>query len=281
MDDQIHICHTPAGTIEYRLYGRGQPLLFLHGGHGNCHDDLFHKGFDPARFTLITPSRPGYGRTPVTEPAGPAQTADLTAALLEALSIPRVVVIGISAGGPSAVALAARHPARVDRLILISAITQRWLTPADPLYKKGKRLFGPGVERYTWAMFRGLFRLFPHAMTRMLAGQVSTHPPRQFSHEEIADIRRMISTQRSHAGFVLDLDQTLPADTLHQVSCPTLILHSRNDHTVSGAHADFAHRHIRSSQLKWYANAWGHLLWTGSDSALPIADALAFLPVTT
>src|SRR5690606_10244304 len=100
MDDHIHICHTPLGTIEYRLYGQGKPMLFVHGGHGSCRDDLFHKGFDPARFKLITPSRPGYGRTPVTDASGPARTADLIAAMLETLSIPRVAVIGISAGGP-------------------------------------------------------------------------------------------------------------------------------------------------------------------------------------
>src|SRR5690606_30495134 len=120
-------------------------------------------GFDPARFKLITPSRPGYGRTPVTDASGPARTADLIAAMLETLSIPRVAVIGISAGGPSAIALAAQHPGRVDRLILISAVTHRWLSPEDPLYKKGKRLFAPGIERYTWAMFRTLFGLFPKA----------------------------------------------------------------------------------------------------------------------
>jgi pimeloyl-ACP methyl ester carboxylesterase len=59
-----HLIETPLGTIGYSVIGMGKPLLFLHGGYSNCRETLFHKGFKTNDFKLITPSRPGYSRTP-------------------------------------------------------------------------------------------------------------------------------------------------------------------------------------------------------------------------
>lgn len=59
------VINTKLGEIEYRLIGNGIPILFMHGGHSNCNETLCHKGFNLEKFKLITPSRPGYGRTPL------------------------------------------------------------------------------------------------------------------------------------------------------------------------------------------------------------------------
>ena len=78
-----NLIETKIGEIEFTQKGTGIPLLFIHGGHGNCHESLFHKGFDLDKFRLITPSRPGYGRTPLSTNDSPKRTADILAAFFE------------------------------------------------------------------------------------------------------------------------------------------------------------------------------------------------------
>ena len=50
------IVKTCLGDIEFKLIGKGTPVLFVHGGHSNCNETLCHKGFDLEKFKLITPS---------------------------------------------------------------------------------------------------------------------------------------------------------------------------------------------------------------------------------
>lgn len=75
----ININH---GEVEYRSIGTGRPIVFIHGGHSNCHETLSHKGFDLEKFQLITPSRPGYGKTPLSNNQTPSKAASLLADLL-------------------------------------------------------------------------------------------------------------------------------------------------------------------------------------------------------
>lgn len=70
------IINTRLGDIEYSSFGKGIPILFLHGGHSNCYEKLCHKGFDLTRFQLITPSRPGYGETPLNNKKTPKKAAE-------------------------------------------------------------------------------------------------------------------------------------------------------------------------------------------------------------
>ena len=53
---EIKIIDTDKGQVEYSIVGKEKPVLFLHGGHSNCKETLFHKGFDTNKFQLITPS---------------------------------------------------------------------------------------------------------------------------------------------------------------------------------------------------------------------------------
>ncbi|HAS42139.1 MAG TPA: alpha/beta hydrolase, partial [Microscillaceae bacterium] len=100
------IIQTKLGQIEYSSIGQGTPIVFFHGGHSNCQETLFYKGYDTARFQLITPSRPGYGQTPLNGHKQPKEAASLIAAMLEKLDLHQVVVVGISAGGLTAIEFA-------------------------------------------------------------------------------------------------------------------------------------------------------------------------------
>ena len=140
---KLEIINTDKGQIEYSIVGKGKPVLFLHGGHSNCKETLFHKGFDTNKFQLITPSRPGYGKTPLDDKLTPRKTADLVVALLNYLKMDKIVLYAISAGGLTSIELASRYPERVDKLILASAVSKKWLDKNGQVYRTAKKLFNP------------------------------------------------------------------------------------------------------------------------------------------
>ena len=78
---------------------------------------------------LIDPSTstiPGSRRRTVLGGNGSSEAqADVAAALLDALEVERVAVVGISAGGHAAIQFAARHPERTRALVLLSAASRR------------------------------------------------------------------------------------------------------------------------------------------------------------
>jgi pimeloyl-ACP methyl ester carboxylesterase len=69
---------------------------------------------------LVAANRPGYGRSDPHQ-SGHASFADDTVAVADALGIDQFAVIGMSLGGPYALACAARHPDRVTRAALIAS----------------------------------------------------------------------------------------------------------------------------------------------------------------
>lgn len=95
----------------------GIPLLRLQGTPGS----RLSRNPDPAIWSelelrVITIDRPGFGRSTALPGRGLAAVADDLAELLDELGIARVHVYGQSGGGPHALALAARHPARVSAI---------------------------------------------------------------------------------------------------------------------------------------------------------------------
>lgn len=272
------ITETEFGQIEYSIKGKGKPVLFFHGGHSNCKEVVFQKGWDLSSYMLITASRPGYGNTPLNQNITALQTAKLINRLVENLQInEKVIVVGISAGGLSAIEFAALFPDKTCNLILISAVTKKWLNENDDLYKRGIKMFSAKREKMSWKLFRTFFTLFPATMTKLLFKELSTIEKPEITSEEIKEIRDMTFQQASGSGFVTDLNQTSIVATIASITCPTLILHSQNDKSVPDEMASYAGRHIKHSILKTYNNKWGHLLWVGEDSIYPIKDLNEFL----
>src|SRR5215471_4323328 len=89
---------TAYGPIEYAEAGKGAPVLVIHGAGGGI-DQGLDIGADLARrgFHIIAVSRFGYLRTPLPQDGSAEAQADAHAAVLDALDIPRCVVLGVSA----------------------------------------------------------------------------------------------------------------------------------------------------------------------------------------
>jgi pimeloyl-ACP methyl ester carboxylesterase len=105
--------------IWYRRQGTGAPLLHIHGsafGHRNF-ERLTPLLLDTCE--VIDFDLPGYGQSTGGPGAGGLEgIADQVAEFIAALGLDRVDVHGTSFGAMIALHLAARHPERIDRLVL-------------------------------------------------------------------------------------------------------------------------------------------------------------------
>jgi len=260
------LINTTKGKIEYCITGQGTPILFVHGGHVNCRETIFQKGIDLNKYCCVTPSRPGYGNTPLTNSnKSPGGTADLFIALLDELKYHEVIVVGISAGGLTALEIAAHHPYRVKKLVLMSALTDKWFTRTDKHFVGGKMLFAPGLEYYTWLFYRAFFRLMPKTMAKTMFQSLSKYRPIVFTQNELQELRKLTFAMRSHQGFYNDLHQSIDQNILYNIDCPTLVIHSEYDKAVNLFHPINASKKIKNCRVIFFLNHWGHMLWFGID----------------
>jgi len=108
--------------IRYRTMGKGAPLVLLHGW-GTSLDTFRPMAEDLGRFHTVTSfDFPGHGQSDL--PPGAWAVDDfvgLTLELMAELGIEKASVLGHSFGGRVAIKLAAAHPDKVDRLVLVDA----------------------------------------------------------------------------------------------------------------------------------------------------------------
>lgn len=262
----INTIDTKYGKIEYSWEGHGTTILIIHGGHSNAKESLAKKSIDLNSFSILIPSRPGYGGTPLTGHKTPYDIALLLMELVKALNIDTLILYGISAGGPTTIEIAAHFPEKVKCMILTSAVTTNWLPKGSLKYRMAKIMFHPTMESRTWRVTKKMFNLFPSLMAKIFLSQFSTHSPEGISKTEIEELQHALNNYSAGSGFYHDLDHGINQNTFPKVKVPTYIFHSKNDNSVSVSHAIYAHHQIDHSTLHLFSNGWGHMLWLGNDS---------------
>jgi pimeloyl-ACP methyl ester carboxylesterase len=261
------VADLPAGQVEYRLDRRGDAVvLVFHGGHTRASLALGEDVFAVAGYTLLVPSRPGYGRTPLSTGTSVQGYPDVVRELCAHLGIARVAaVVGISGGGPTAATMAARHADLVGRLILISAVG--WLPFPDRRTRLGAHLgFTAMTERVTWAAIRALARVAPDAFLRLMFARLSTRPAGEvvaaLRAEDRAMLLALFAQMRSGRGFLNDLRPT--PDITAAIDQPTLVIATRTDGGVPFGHAQSLAGSIRHAELV-ESRAHTHFVWLGPD----------------
>ncbi|GLZ78200.1 putative hydrolase YcgS [Actinorhabdospora filicis] len=256
-----------AGPIEYRFDRHGdETVVIFYGGHMRAGLALGEADFTGAGYSVLVPSRPGYGRTPLTTGTTPAGFADVTAELCAHVGVGRLAaVVGVSAGGRTAVAMAARHPRLVERLLLESAVSfQPW--PGRFTRLGARVVFHPAAERATWAMMRALLRTAPTLGLRSLMGSLSAKPVGDvlaaLTPAERETAIGLFARMRSGAGFCNDLIAC--PDLTAEVVQPALVIATRTDAAVPFAHAEALTAGIPHARLL-ESTADGHLIWLSPD----------------
>jgi pimeloyl-ACP methyl ester carboxylesterase len=198
LDSRLKKTHLPRGqTIAYSEFGdpHGVPTLYFHGFPGSrVEAAMGHEAARRHSIRIIAPDRPGYGRSsfdPVRTISDWAGTMDRFA---DALGLERFAVVGVSGGGPYALACAAGIPERLTQVALFCGLAP--VFPAANLH--GMRLphrlglmlarLGPCI---TWPAF-GLGRLLvaPNGrrMVKFVTGHASGPDREVLKDERIQDI---------------------------------------------------------------------------------------------
>jgi pimeloyl-ACP methyl ester carboxylesterase len=249
------------------MEGQGPVLLVCHGTSENCYSGSSLAPLLEAGFSLLTVSRPGYGRTPSDVGRSNAGAADALAALLDRLEIPQCSVIAISGGGPTGVTFAAHYPERVNSLMLIAANTYTENRHNDPGYKSQKAFYGP-LHGLFWGMLRLLSILSPHSTALQTLATFSTHDPKdaisRLSSGEIRTLSSFFNGHSSREGALNDLSHAVTRELMQKVLAPTLIIHSREDASIPFQHAEWSLEHIPNARL-CESGFTGHFYWIGSD----------------
>ncbi|MGH7277278.1 MAG: alpha/beta fold hydrolase [Candidatus Rokuibacteriota bacterium] len=110
------------GAMVWRSWGRGRPLVLLHGASGSWTHWIRNVEALAARLRVLAPDMPGFGDSDTAPPPATAETlADIVSAGLDILLPPPVPIdlAGFSFGGIIAGLVAARQGARVRTLALI------------------------------------------------------------------------------------------------------------------------------------------------------------------
>jgi pimeloyl-ACP methyl ester carboxylesterase len=273
------IAQTSKGSIEYTLLGSGPVVLVCHGTSSNCFSTEVSAPLVEAGFSVLTPSRPGYGQTPLEVGPSAAEAAQALIALLDSLAVQTCAVVAISGGGPTGVALAAAFPQRVMRLVLAAALTHPEDRPNEPSYKNQTAFYGP-MHGVTWGMLGLMSRLSPRTMARQTLAIFSTHDPddalSKLSTEDISSICRFYQGRSSRKGALNDAAQTVGVDLLEAIRQPTLVIHSREDNSVPFGHAEWSLKHIPQAEL-CEAGITGHFFWVDPDFQRLAQRMVAFL----
>jgi pimeloyl-ACP methyl ester carboxylesterase len=273
------IASTSKGPIEYTLQGTGPVVLACHGTSSDCFSTELARPLIEAGLSVLTPSRPGYGRTPSEVGRSNVQAAEALVALLDSLEIHACSVIAISGGGPTGVALAANHPERVQRLVLIEANTHTEGRQNEPAYHSQKAFYGP-LHGVTWGLLGLTGSLAPRRMARQTLAIFSNHDAedamQRLTAEDIAAIRTFYQGRSSRQGALNDLTHTVGAELLQKVSAPVLVVHSREDASIPFSHAEWALQHIPDAEL-CESGFTGHFFWVGPDYPRICRRLVAFL----
>lgn len=160
----------------YEVHGRGSPLVLIHGG-GSTIDSTFGRVLPEFANThqVIAVELQAHGHTrDIDRPLSFEQDADDVAALLGQLNVAKADILGFSNGGTTALQIAIRHPAQVNKLVVLSATTKR--SGMQPGFFEGMRsatletMPQPLQDAYLRANpdRAGLQRMFDRDVARMI-----------------------------------------------------------------------------------------------------------------
>lgn len=245
LEGRSRIVETASGPIEVATVGEGLPVLIAHGGAGGFDQGLYiADSYLGEGFQVIAPSRFGYLRTPLADDSSAAAQADAYAHLLDVLGLERAAIVGVSAGGPSSLQFALRHPDRCIALVMMAAVSRRVPPRPTGIYKsdfaywfantylRSMALEKVGVtaelqakltpaERDTLDAFFGTMSPF----SLRLAGQLH-------------DIEEWADEARWARDYPLD-----------RIATPTLVVHAVDDDVIPFSHAEYTAREIEGARL--------------------------------
>lgn len=231
-DQRIRYTHDPEGrSIAFALTGAGTPLFRL--GYNTTHlgaewsDPYERETFErlAAHHRLLRYDPVGYGMSDrALSPVDFATMADNALRVADAAGFDRFAAYSESGGVHTLLNLAARHPDRLSRIIIVGGYaegrTRRDAAAPRTFHTLVAEGWGVAASPFPGAF---LYPYFPEAPPEILLS-MSRNVQQAASKEALLAMRDAI-------------DAVSSADLLSRVRCPALVIHARNDgvHPLSEA----------------------------------------------
>ena len=99
---------------------------------------------------------------------------------------------------------------------------------------------------------------FPSLIAKNFYPQFSKNQAHKLKKDDIQELISTMKHYNSKTGFLNDIDQNINNEIISKIKCPTLIIHSENDNSVS-EHPENSNKVIENSKIEILQNEWGHL----------------------
>jgi pimeloyl-ACP methyl ester carboxylesterase len=203
--------------LYYAIYGKGNPLVLLHGGLGNMENFGNQIPAFANDFEVIAVDSRGHGRsTRSSQPYSYGVMASDVLALMDYLNVPKASIVGWSDGAIIGLDIAIHHPERVDKLVAFAA---------------NFVVSGLREELRHNGTFNQYFELAQQDYKRL-----SSTPDRYM--EFVAAIREMWRTQPQYSP-----------QQLASIKSPTLVIDGEYDEAIKRSHTEEMSHRIPNSQL--------------------------------
>ena len=228
----IAFCRAADGVrLAYAVVGEGPPLV-------RAANWMTHLGYDiespvwkhwvrdlSLKYTFIRYDERGCGLSDwdATDFSFDDWVGDLES-VVEALGLERFPLLGVSQGGAVAVAYAARHPERVSRLVLCSAYARGRAVRAVGEEEKRAAELDLDLARVGWGRDDPAFR-------QVFAAQFLPDGTRA-DWAAFDQLQRRTTSPENAVRFLEEFSRIDVREQAREVSCPTLIMHSRDDRRV-------------------------------------------------
>jgi pimeloyl-ACP methyl ester carboxylesterase/DNA-binding winged helix-turn-helix (wHTH) protein len=271
----IAFCHAADGVrLAYAVAGEGPPLV-------RAANWMTHLGYDiespvwkvrdlsmTYRFIRYDERGCGLSDWDATDFTFDDWVTDLES-VVESLGLDRFPLLGVSQGGAVAVAYAARHPERVSHLVLCGAYARGRGVRAVGEEEKRAAALDLDLARVGWGRDDPAFR-------QVFAAQFQPDGTRA-DWAAFDQLQRRTTSPENAVRFLEEFGRIDVRDLAREVSCPTLIMHSRDDHRVPMRFGEELAALIPDSRLVALSSN-NHLL-TATEPAWPVflAEVDAFL----
>lgn len=205
------------------------PIILLHGFGASLHTWEPWARLLSDRYRVIRFDLPGSGLSPP-DPTGDysdQRSMQLLAALMDQLGVARATLVGNSMGGRIAWSFAARHPERVDHLVLISP--DGFASPGFEYLKKTQVPASVKLMRY----------ILPKALLRMSLAPAYADP--HVLTDALTDrYYDLMLAPGARAAMIERMQQVVLSDPrpwLARISAPTLLLWGEQDRMIPFSNA--------------------------------------------
>ncbi|MEE8346246.1 MAG: adenylate/guanylate cyclase domain-containing protein [Dehalococcoidia bacterium] len=228
MEQQIRFCTASDGvSIAYATVGKGPPLV-------KAANWLNHLEFDwespiwghlmrglAENHQLVRYDERGTGLSDrqVEDMSFERWVSDL-GAVVDAAGLDRFALLGISQGGPVAIAYAVQNPERVSHLILYGTYARSQRRPKTPEEVEEARALLILV-RQGWGQDNPAYR---HIFTNLFLPNGTAEQMRWF-----ADVERKSASPEMAVKLLIEIARIDVTEIARRISMPTLILHCRDD----------------------------------------------------